>query len=302
MGRFDELTRLVDDLNARFNALGTEADLLPPTSLPLQSDDVPEAGFLRLVSWLWSRYYETGRVTLEALMSLSSVSLTSNSTAHLRASEFLRTQMQHHLDAASADDRRKDELATDWLVTCCGRFPNGPNDWNSAVQELCKDAEALVRDLVGIVDELTSAELADEFKHILQVRLERTVPPHEVDGMIEELKPLYGLDHLDTRAFRDRHYQRWRERTRLLAADRDPRTYVRDLIEQALAHYIQADPAPLTGDEIMDVFGLRPGPDVGKLKRRTEELAAGGLRTKRELIEVLADEFRLAPRIDPTIL
>lgn len=77
---------------------------------------------------------------------------------------------------------------------------------------------------------------------------------------------------------------------------------MRALIEQALALHIQADPAPLSGDEIMDVFGLRPGPDVGKLKRRTEELAARGIRTKRELVEVVADEFRLAPLIDPTTL
>lgn len=302
MSRFHELARLVDDLNSRFNALSIGTDLLPPTSLPLQSDEVPEAGFLRLVSWLWSRYHETGRITLEALMSLSSESLSSRSAAHLRVAELLRTQMQHHLDAASADDRRKNELATEWLVTRCGRVPNGPDDWNSAVHELCNDAEAFLQDLVVLMDEVASAELANEFKQILRIRLERAVPPHEVDRMIEELKPLYGLDHLDARAFRDRHYQGWRERARVLAADRDPRTYVRALIEQALALHIQADPAPLSGDEIMDVFGLRPGPDVGKLKRRTEELAARGIRTKRELVEVVADEFRLAPLIDPTTL
>lgn len=302
MGSFDELSHLVDDLNSRFNALGTDADLLAPTSLPLRSDDVPEAGFLRLVSWLWSRYYETGRVTLEALMSLSSVSVTSNSTTHLRVVELLRTYTQHHLDAASADDRRKDELATDWLVARCGRLPNDPDDWKAVVEELRNGAEALVRDLASIIDEVAAGELADEFKQTLRVRLERTVPPHEVDGMIEELKPLYGLDHLDTRAFRDRHYQGWRERARVLASDRNPRTYVRDLVEQALALHIQADPAPLSGDEIMDVFGLRPGQEVGKLKRRAEELAAGGFRTKHELVELLADELRLEPRIDPKTL
>jgi hypothetical protein len=297
VARFDELTRLVDDVNSRFRAVSGEADLLPPTSLPLQSDSAPEAGFLRLVSWLWSRYNETGRIALEALMSVSSIALSAQSIDHLRDSELLRTFMQHHLDQAAVDDRRKMEQAAAWLSSHCGGVPQDPDAWQSLLHELCDEAEGFLRDLGTVIERLASTELAPEFSQLLRARLDRTVPAHEVDDMIDELKPLYGLEYLDTRAFRDRNYQAWRQRMRLLAADRDARPYVRGLIDQALSQHVQAEPAPLSGDEIMDVFGLRPGPEVGRLKRRAEELSSLGAQTKRHLVRVLASENGIAPLI-----
>ena len=295
VGRFDELTRLVDDVNQRFRVLSGGVDLLPPTSLPLQSDDVPEAGFLRLVSWLWSQYHETGRVTLETLTSVPSVTLQAND--HLRESALLRTYLQHHLDVAVADDRRKAEQATSWFTSHCGRTPQDDADWISLVEHLSGEAEGLMRELGAVIGRLASTDLSSQFRRVLQMRLDRTVPAHEVDDMIDSLKPLYGLDYLDTRAFRDRNYQSWRERTRLLTADRDARSYLRELIEQALSRHVEAEPAPLSGEEIMDIFGIRPGPEVGRLKRRAEELSSTRVRSKGELIEVLAEETGMVPAV-----
>jgi hypothetical protein len=294
VGQFDELTQLVDEVNNRFRMLTYGTDLLPATSLVLQSEDIPEAGFLRLVSWLWSLYQETGKLTLEALTGVSNVMSSDRVGDHLRDSSLLRTFMQHHLDETTVDDRRKAELARGWLdAHSAGRRAEDPEYWLILVAALGDQAKAFLSEITGAIDGMASTEFGPEFRALLRARLERTIPAYEVDDMIEALKPLYGLEHLDTRAFRDRNYQTWRDQTRLIASDRNPGNYMRDLIEQALSRHVEAEPAPLSGDEMMDIFGLAPGPDIGRLKRRAEELAASGLRSKRALVEALAAEFSL---------
>lgn len=298
MSRFAALNAAIEELNAKFRQLSGAHDLLPRTSLRLRGEAVPEAGFIRLVSWLWSLYHETGRQQIEALKNLSSVKLPVSAIKHLGNTVDLRTSLQHHLDTNTADNRRKSERADAWLSAHTEAVEvDSPDEWEGALRALCAEAEGFAAAVYEVLNALLHSDLALEFAELLTVRLERTVAAHELDRMIDELKMTYGVEHLDTRAFRDRYYQGWRDRTRLLSSDQDPRAYMRALAEQALSQHVQGEPAPLTGDEIIDIFGIRPGPDVGRLKRRAEELAASGMRSKRDIVEALADETEFRPTI-----
>jgi hypothetical protein len=74
-----------------------------------------------------------------------------------------------------------------------------------------------------------------------------------------------------------------------------PTTPLEDLLRDALERRLRPQPPLLTGDAVMELLGMPPGPEVGRCLQEIEERRAdGGLRTEDEAREWLRRRVRPA--------
>lgn len=118
------------------------------------------------------------------------------------------------------------------------------------------------------------------------VRLQRTHPPHEFDRVISIAAADMGRENLDPVRFRKRYYDKWVAELRMLRGGYSFDAEARKLIENALL--TEAIPVlPITGADIMEEFGLAPGPDVGKLLKRAKGINDAAPCSRAELLAKL---------------
>jgi poly(A) polymerase len=79
----------------------------------------------------------------------------------------------------------------------------------------------------------------------------------------------------------------------LLAAEEAWTPAHAELLDEALRRLLRPEPPLLTGTEVMELAGLRPGPAVGEVLREVEEARADGLlRTREDAARFLRERFR----------
>jgi hypothetical protein len=122
-------------------------------------------------------------------------------------------------------------------------------------------------------------------------RLSRNHRPHEFDEVVEKVKRDLGLDALDAVALRRRYLDKWRKQLDLLDSGYSFQEEARKLVETSIVTEMIATP-PLTAKDIMEEFGLPPGPEVGRYRRLAQELFDAAPCSQAELLE------RLGRRVD----
>jgi hypothetical protein len=267
-----------------------EAGVAP--SLRLRRFDEPELGLLRLSSWLFSLNRESSKEAIEFLRRVVPTGSYAAYDDHVRLVSNLRTYFQHHLSESQRDSKIRED-AREFLDI---RGTHGEDQilWNSALDGLVADFVSSIEIIARSLEDLISdPDLADLTKASWAIYRAKAVPPHEADRIVEQVATQLGLEHIDPRAFREKHFSTWRRQLDLLSDETDPREYLAGMVERALLNVLKDVPLPVSGADIIDSFGIPPGPRIGEILQAVKISHADAPKSKQVLLEEVADRFGL---------
>jgi hypothetical protein len=262
LSRCDEMNRVGADLVA------SPRGVFAPVSLEMPRFEPPELGFLRSVSWLFVLYYESGKVGVGFLVDrLDSYGLDTDGrmSRHPSVVQHLRTSLQHNLDLSKPRDSGIQAASQAWLKRQCGTaVPGSEDQWASALFGLLQEALEFMGALSAVLRKIEQDESRDAICRDWQFRIRRYHPPHEFDELIARTAVDMGRDHVDAPRLRMRFYDKWTQELSLLDGEYNFNVEARRLVEGVLLTDV-TPVLPITGADIMEVFGISPGPRVGEL-------------------------------------
>lgn len=227
-----------------------------------------EPAFIRATSWLYCLYFEAGRVSITYLRRLGEAYALVNrqvSDQHVEVVRCLRTELHHNLGFADSDQAAR-TAAESWRRKSCGTaLPRTDQQWRDCYEGLVGSARVFLGGLDDVVRRI-EADGADAQEHIDEWlrRLNRDWPAAAFDPVIDDAKYRLAREALNTVAFRNRYVDQWRKHLDLLEDGFDFNYEASRLIEKAL---LQEDSVvlPITGHDLVDGLGVKPGPEVGTL-------------------------------------
>lgn len=278
-----------DQLREAVAALLGDSSALSLPSQELRGFATPELGVLRLASWLFSFRRESARNALDFVLDASGQDSQSEAKSRDLLLHYLRTYFQHHLTNSPGDSLKRQQ-AQDWLGGDAPFENEESTDWASALRRLTSEAKRLLEQSTALAKSMTGGdEMPNSVAERWGIYQERSIPAHEVDELIQERADLLGLGNLDVQVFRERHYAGWRKQLQLLTQNISPRDFLGGLVERELVNVMRSAPLPVSGDDVMDAFGVRPGREVGVILAMVERLHAETPGTKDELLHRAAE-------------
>jgi hypothetical protein len=251
-------------------------EVFPETSLTPPNRTVPaELGFIRSVSWAFVLLHEAGRASVKLLEGFTANARPSERDELNRNLELvneLRTFLQHDLERTSLRNAALDARCAGWFKESCGTaVPSTEEEWAACLLKFLERVEKSLEILVRSIREIEKHAAATEIFQTWSVRKKRTWAPYDFDSLIAGIASDLGRVGVDVVRFRKRYADRWIRALELLSEQSDPKIEIRKLIEFALIND-DAHVLPITGDDLMNAFGIPPGPVVGKLLREAKSL------------------------------
>jgi len=287
ISRKDEINLVASRLNGTTDGVFAQASLANPRFVPA------ELGFLRTVSWLFVLFNEVGKIgTLFLVERLGAYQLDGDGqlAAYLNLIAELRTYLQHSLNASRPRDKLLQERCEGWLRTQCGTpIPSTEEQWNRCLLALLGHAVALIEALLEAARRIEGDESRDAIVAAWVSRITRYHPPHVFDGLIARVATDMGRDKIEPVELRKRFYQKWTDELRALEDGYDFEIEGRKLIEHALLN-ATVPTLPITGADILEVFGIAPGPDVGRWLAKARQLYDAQPCSKDVLLQRLRDD------------
>lgn len=292
-----DIVSLIEEINlvaSGFEEIdGTDGAVFCKLSLRMPNLSPPELGFVRSVSWLWALYGEAGAPNVQFLgdrLTAYGLDPDCSLSAHPETVQHLRAFGQHHLDPATPRNRRIQQHCEHWFQQNCGTaHPGSDDEWGACLLGLLGEAIAFFQALLMCTRHIEKDESRDRIIQDWDLRRKRYHPAHEFDALILEVAADMGRDAVDAVRLRKRFYDRWTGELRLLQGNYDFKTEARKLIEHVLLQ--ESTPVlPITGHDIIDRFGLAPGPQVGDLLDRARALYSATPCPRDELLERLRTE------------
>jgi hypothetical protein len=256
----EEVDRLAASLKGIANGV------FGPVSLAFPKLSPPELGFLRTVSYLFVLYHEVGKVEVKFLAEkFETYGIDASLEQHAVLVRELRTYLQHNLNALHDHDRGIQESCENWMRDKCGTvIPARDEHWNVCLVALLSKALELLDGMRRTIRAIELDESRDEIRREWQFRIERNHFPAKFDSLISVVAFDMGRGEIDPVKFRQRFYDQWARELSLLNPGYEFRVEGRKLIERALLSTL-TPVLPITGRDIMDNFGLSPGPQIGEL-------------------------------------
>ncbi len=261
----------------------------PSVSLPKL--EPAELGFIRLVSWLFVLYFETGRVSTRFLMgkfALYGTDPHKKLEDHFRAVRSLRTLFQHHLELTNPEDADTRETCYRWCAEHCGTaVPDTDSDWRKCLTAIVLQAVEFVRSLAAVARRIEQDESKEVICSQWRLKLERYRTPIECEKLVSLIVRDIGRDYLDVGLFTKRNHQKWIRELELTSFEIDVDLALRGLIETTLLS--ETIPVlPITGHDIIETLGISPGKRVGELLQIARRLYQESPCTREELLTRLA--------------
>ena len=295
-GLMYEIISRRDEINLLASrAIGIEDLVFREISLPMPKFNPAELGFMLAVSWLFVLYHEAGKVGVAFLANRFPAYLLdpqNHLVAHYRVIQLFRTYHQHNLDLSKPHDIDIREVCEKWLAEQCGTpIPGNEDQWNVCLISLLSEAlsflDALYQCIRGIENDESQQMIVQEWI----IRLRRYHPPHEFDTLISKVASDMGRDTIDPIRLRERHYGKWTNDLSQLHGEYEFDVEARRLIEHTLLAETTAT-IPITGNDVMEVFGISPGREVGHLLARAHALYQSAPCSRDSLLQLLMQEER----------
>ncbi len=269
-----EILKLGEEINDVAKRLNSDGQgVFDNLSLRMPSFVPAELGFLRMVSWLYVLYQEAGGVNVDFLserLPVYDLDPDGKLHRHLGIVQELRTFLQHNLDPGKTQNRQIQENCERWFRSQCNTpVPAEEEQWNRCLIGLLNEALEFLKALRNCIRDIEQDESCEQIIHEWDFRRKRYHPAHEFDELIARVGRDMGRESIEPVRLRKRFYDKWVKELDLLRGNYSFNIEARKLIEHALL--VETTPVlPITGDDIMRVFGLEPGPQVGMLLKRAQ--------------------------------
>ena len=205
----------------------------------------------------------------------------------------LRTHLQHNLNPRHDHDKGVQEISENWMREKCGTPLPGTEEqwWLTCLLALLSEALQFIEALAVTVRGIEKDESREAICREWASRVSKSHSPAQFDILITEVAIDMGRENIDAVRIRARFYDQWEQELSLLQPNYEFRTEVRKLIERALLSVL-TPVLPITGRDIMEAFGIPPGPKVGQLLGRAQKIYAARPCNREELIaQLTADKL-----------
>ncbi len=248
---------------------------------------IPETSFIRITSWLYCFYFETGRVSLRFLQNLGNTYNLldiNESKNHMEIVRCLRTELHHNLGFLDSDQSTRLK-AEAWRRRACGTaIPRSEQEWKECYNNLINEAHTFLENIDNVIryleqDEENSAAYIKNWAKLL----DRDWPAAMFDPLVDEVKCRLGREAVNTIEFRNRNVSRWRQLLLLLEDEFDFSYEATRLIEKSMLDD-STIVLPITGKDIILELSIKPGPIVGIILEEGRKRFCATLCNKDELI------------------
>ena len=296
-----EVLALRDRINAistRFSGVGP---VFGPISLNLPKLEPAELGFIRVVSWLFVGYFETGKLGTEFLSELATtlnISAEQLNVAHRRRVQQLRTYCQHNLNPNEPRTQEIRSACEGWFAKHCGTHaPSDNAHWNKILLALISEA---ILYFSGLEKVLRQIEQSDSQGQILEqwiLRVSRFHAPYKFDEIVAVVAADFGRENFDSVKFRRRYYDKWRKEFEVRTDDCDFEREARKLIEHALLSELEKV-LPINGTDVMREFCIPPGNEVKEILALAKEIFNNAPCTYEQLLQRTRERRDLVEQFD----
>lgn len=281
----------INDISSRFENIGP---VFGSVSLALPRLEPAELGFIRVVSWLYVHYFESGKLGTEFLTELIrrfAAEKAESSQKHRSLVQRLRTYCQHNLDPSQDHSKDISRACESWFSSHCGTpVPRADEHWEKILRVISSDASmylGCLRDILRIIEsDPEAAQITSQW----QLRIRRFHAPHEFDALISEVAADLGKEGLDPVKLRKRYYDKWRKEFEVKTDDCNFDLEARKLIEHVLLSE-QQSVLPITGLDVMNALNIPPGPRVKEILLEARHIYDTSPCIKEELLERLSEQL-----------
>lgn len=199
--RLLEYKTLIDDLAN--NSLGKK--IFGQVSLPPIHPSLAECNFQRLISWLYTLYWDQGKsYNIKFLIKKCENEFQNDLRSHFEIINSLRTVFQHNVT-----DSHLIIKCGQWFTLSCGEElcnNNKPIDaqaWDKCLNKLINDSDIFMRTILSCIEKIKIDELAiEEWKS----NYNGSLSTGDCDILIRELLSDLGINSLRASKFREKYY------------------------------------------------------------------------------------------------
>ena len=259
-------------LTQTFDGVG---DVFQNVNILIPHSEYPELFFIKTVSWLYVLYFEAGKIAIKFLQSLFDTFSLDNENVirnHPAIVNALRTELQHNLQYEKQHDRKLMETCRKWFDSSCGTsLPGSKVQWGQSLEVLLDEALIFMEAIVECIRKIENDEFRINILTDWVLRINRHHAPHEFDAIISIVASDMGRPFIDPIKFREKFYSEWIQYLTKLDDGYDFQSEVRRLVEFSMLEK-GAQVLPISGKDIIEEFGIKPGPKVGELLGRAKTL------------------------------
>jgi len=216
-----------------------------------------ELSFLRLVSYLYTIYFETGKSGISVLQKSMGDEAEENLKKHKTIVQILRTKLQHNLDKSASRDFKIELDCMSWTKSACGKnIPTNEEDWLSCSEKLLSDAEIIMVTIASTLEEMTNSPANKEaFVINWGITSTKEIPAYLYDNHINEHIKFIDVTDFDTVKYRNKNLAVWRNYITSLNPCADFQIEIKKIVESSLVRdffYV----LPVTIDDLNKTFIL----------------------------------------------
>ncbi|MCE7915800.1 MAG: hypothetical protein DYH15_14330 [Nitrosomonas sp. PRO4] len=265
-----EVERLKNVINLDAHSIGKENLVFREIHNTPSSFTCFEAGFLKILSWLYMLYYESARGEIEFIIEkfpLYKIDSGGNSLSHYKDIRTLRTAFQHNFDPNANRNTTLRTTTEKWFIKAAQKnLPETNDDWEKSLIKILVDSAMFLTDLHNIILLMKNDDFKDKLVEDWNKKSSRNFQSHDFDPVIQIVLQEFGMIHFDSLRFRKQNSDLWIQELRQLTGNFDFSAEARKLIERDI---LTKPVLPITGSDIIEIFGIQPGLRV----KETMELA-----------------------------
>ncbi len=251
-----------------------------------------EAGFLRMISWLYMLYYESGRGEIDFVIEkfgLYNIDKNNILLNHYRDIRILRTTFQHNFDPAVSRNASFKVTTDAWFLRAINSIaPSNTEHWEKSLNNIIDEAKFFLTNLHKVIKFIET----DEFKETLiedwNKRSSRSFQAHDFDSIIQVVIQEFGMLHFDALKFRKQNLEMWTQDIKGLTGNFNFNIEARKLIERDI---LTKPVLPITGSDIIELFDIQPGLRVKEIMEIARKIYLSKPCDREELIKKLAENI-----------
>lgn len=263
---FLESQEKVIDIQKQINALCVDLGFCSPIFID-EGKKVEftccEAGFIKIVSWLYIQVFESGNNRLNFIidkLELYSIEKFSSTKRYKKEIHSIRTFFQHNIDVTNPIDNTTMQNAKDWFYNRCDNFPpKTATQWSVCFYDLLLLSMIFFSNILFCVETIFQDEFRETIVQEFNILQNRTHSAIEFQKLAYEVAMDMGLEYIDIKHFCKKNIKTWNYELRSISGPYDFLTEARKRIERDL---LRKSIMPITSKDIIEKLNIPPGPKV----------------------------------------
>lgn len=261
-------------------------------SLRLPKLSPAELGFLKVISWLYSHYNETGKTNVYFLVNkLDTYNLDADRKirTHLTTVLNMRTYLQHSLNPTRKENIDVHEYCELWFNDKCNVLvPEDDSQWSECLMYLLTESIIFLKTINECLRKIMADESIEQIVIDWIFRRKRDYPDEAFDNLIKIVAADIGREYLDAAKLRKRFRDSWVNELSKLRGDINFEVECRRLIEHTLLFNF-TKVLPINATDIIDIFKIPAGKEVGRLLKEAARIYDNEPCCKTDLIDKLKE-------------